>query len=225
MDSGYDYDGDGRLVVRRWSRGDEGDNDTAHVGQHYQKTWLYSFVYDEWVFVVKHYYLNGRPVAMRRIEFRDSEPYSEDLYYLHHDHLGSVVLVTDDQGSPVEDEWYPPFGSPPGYATELFAERGYTGQRFDSVPELYYYGARWYDPWLGQFTQPDALVPEPLHPLAWNRYAYAYNSPLVYVDPSGYFAWDVGLPAEGRPGQSCPEQGRRGAPPTGRRPAESKVRS
>ena len=108
------------------------------------------------------------------------------------------MLVADDQGSPVEDEWYPPFGSPPGYGTELFAERGYTGQRFDIVPELYYYGARWYDPHLGQFTQPDALVPDPLRPIAWNRYAYAYayNSPLVYADPSGYFPlppWDVTL--------------------------------
>ena len=32
-------------------------------------------------------------------------------------------------------------------------------------------------------------MPDPLHPIAWNRYAYAYNSPLVYTDPSGRVAW------------------------------------
>ena len=50
------------------------------------------------------------------------------------DGLGSVVLVTDDQGSPVEDEWYPPFGSPPGYGTELFAERGTPASDLTSFP-------------------------------------------------------------------------------------------
>jgi len=43
----------------------------------------------------------------------------------------------------VEEEWYPPFDSPPGYGTELFAERSYTGQRFDGYVELYYHGGRW----------------------------------------------------------------------------------
>jgi hypothetical protein len=48
-----------------------------------------------------------------------------------------------------------------------------------------------YDPLVGQFTQPDALVPDPFNPIAFNRYAYAYNSPTNYVDPSGH----VGIPA------------------------------
>jgi hypothetical protein len=43
-----------------------------------------------------------------------------------------------------------------------------------------------YDPLVGQFTQPDALVPDPFNPIAFNRYAYAYNSPLVYTDPTGH---------------------------------------
>jgi hypothetical protein len=34
-------------------------------------------------------------------------------------------------------------------------------------------------------------VPDLLNPIAWNRYAYAYNSPLVYTDPSGH----IGIPA------------------------------
>jgi RHS repeat-associated protein len=49
---------------------------------------------------------------------------------------------------------------------------------------LYDYKARFYDPILGRFLQPDSLVPEPGDPLALNRYAYVSNNPLRYTDPS-----------------------------------------
>jgi hypothetical protein len=51
---------------------------------------------------------------------------------------------------------------------------------------LYYYNARYYDPHLGRFIQPDTLVPDPLNPQAWNRFSYCYNNPVSYVDPSGH---------------------------------------
>ena len=55
---------------------------------------------------------------------------------------------------------------------------------------MYYYNARYYDPHLGRFIQPDTLVPDPLSPQAWNRFSYVYNNPTSYVDPSGH-----GVPA------------------------------
>jgi RHS repeat-associated protein len=63
------------------------------------------------------------------------------------------------------------------------------GQRFDSSSGLYYYNARYYDPHLGRFIQPDSLVPDPLNLQAWNRFSYVYNNPLRYTDPSGHFPW------------------------------------
>jgi len=51
---------------------------------------------------------------------------------------------------------------------------------------LYDYRARFYDPVLGRFIQPDPIVPEPGNPQALNRYAYVYNNPLRYTDPSGH---------------------------------------
>jgi hypothetical protein len=57
---------------------------------------------------------------------------------------------------------------------------------------LYYYNARYYDPHVGRFIQPDTLVPDPLNPQAWNRFSYCYNNPTSYVDPSGHIPfWDV----------------------------------
>jgi hypothetical protein len=43
-------------------------------------------------------------------------------------------------------------------------------------------------------VQADTLVPEPGNPQALNRYAYVYNNPLKYTDPSGHWletAWDI----------------------------------
>ena len=51
---------------------------------------------------------------------------------------------------------------------------------------LYYYGARYYDPALGRFIQPDSIVPSPANSQALNRYAYVYNNPLRYTDPTGH---------------------------------------
>src|SRR5574338_1319626 len=55
----------------------------------------------------------------------------------------------------------------------------------NNVPDfgLMYYGARWYDPYLNHFTQPDSIVPDPYNPQGWDRYAYVLNNPLRYTDP------------------------------------------
>jgi RHS repeat-associated protein len=71
--------------------------------------------------------------------------------------------------------------------TELFpTDRRFTGQRWEANLGLYDYRARFYDPALGRFLQPDPIVPEPGNPQALNRYAYVYNNPLRYTDPSGH---------------------------------------
>jgi RHS repeat-associated protein len=54
--------------------------------------------------------------------------------------------------------------------------------------------ARWYDAYLNRFVSPDTIVPNPANPQSLNRYAYAYNNPVKYRDPSGHIVetlWDV----------------------------------
>jgi len=48
-----------------------------------------------------------------------------------------------------------------------------------------------YDPLLGKFISPDTIIPEPGNPLAWDRYGYAYNNPIMFTDPSGHFTEDA----------------------------------
>jgi RHS repeat-associated protein len=51
---------------------------------------------------------------------------------------------------------------------------------------LMFYNARWYDPALSRFPQPDSIIPDLYSPQDWDRYSYARNNPLKYVDPDGH---------------------------------------
>jgi len=64
---------------------------------------------------------------------------------------------------------------------------------------LYFYGARWYDPYLNRWIQPDTIVPESMQGVqAWDRFAYVNNAPTNGVDPSGHTMTQCGLD-----GQDC----------------------
>jgi len=45
---------------------------------------------------------------------------------------------------------------------------------------------RMYDPLIGRFITPDPIVQSPGNSQSWNRYSYVMNSPLNFVDPSGF---------------------------------------
>jgi RHS repeat-associated protein len=69
----------------------------------------------------------------------------------------------------------------------------FTGQREEADIGLYDYKARWYDPQLGRFIQPDIIVPDRGNPQSLNRYSYCLNNPLKLIDPSGLSPadWDT----------------------------------
>ena len=57
--------------------------------------------------------------------------------------------------------------------------RKFTGKEYESDVKLYYYGARYYDPYIGRFISKDPVGN------GVNWYAYAVNNPLAFIDPSG----------------------------------------
>jgi len=109
----------------------------------------------------------------------------------------TVLSVSNAQGTSQGHLWYDPHGSVLSSTLPVtLTDRLFTGQRLDNSTGLYYYNARYYDPHLGRFIQPDSLVPDPLNPQAWNRFSYVYNNPASYVDPGGHQPegwswWDV----------------------------------
>lgn len=65
------------------------------------------------------------------------------------------------------------------------SEVGYTGHRASTDAGLVDMGLRHYDPVMRRFTSPDPVVPNPLDPQSWNRYAYARGNPSTFTDPTG----------------------------------------
>ena len=58
----------------------------------------------------------------------------------------------------------------------------YVGKECDNETGLYYYGARYYDPWICRFVSVDPMKDETPN---WTPYRYAFNNPLRFFDPDG----------------------------------------
>jgi len=98
-----------------------------------------------------------------------------------------VRAITDAAGDKVESAVYKPFGeqtewlSPAAPAPEA---KGWIGERFDASAGLQDLNARYYDPELGMFLQPDWFeVTQP--GVGRNRYSYSFNDPVNGRDPGG----------------------------------------
>jgi RHS repeat-associated protein len=120
------------------------------------------------------------------------------------DHLRSSTLITDAAGGVVQRMDYEPYGAliqNPRSGNGVAVRHTYAGKEADAETGLMYYGARYYDPIVGMFISadrltrrsgepqryqwPDRLVSGETEPQAFNRFAYALNNPMVYVDETG----------------------------------------
>jgi len=128
-----------------------------------------------------------------REEFLDDG--STKLKYYLTDHLGSVRVMLDENGMPVEVNRYSAYGEvESSYPNQLPSELEmaslvkFTGKEFDEDGEdsengvagiqAYYFGARYFDPNVGIWFSTDPVEQ------FWNLYSYTTN-PLLYLDPDG----------------------------------------
>jgi RHS repeat-associated protein len=181
------YNGDGERVkstLNPSAGSGQASVTTTFVGSHYEITGST---------VTKYYFAGSQRVAMR---------VGGALTYLFSDHLGSTSLTTNGAGVKTSEIRYTAWGEV-RYSTTTSAslptQYTFTGQfsHMDdptTQPEegfgLMFYNARWYDPYLNHFTQPDTIVPDQANTQVWDHYAYALNNPLRYNDPSGHKACD-----------------------------------
>ena len=63
--------------------------------------------------------------------------------------------------------------------------RGFTGHEHYPYFKIINMNGRLYDPVIGRFFSPDKYVQDPYATQDFNRYSYAKNNPLKYVDPTG----------------------------------------
>jgi RHS repeat-associated protein len=103
----------------------------------------------------------------------------------HDDHLGSTSLITDENGTIVEETFYTPFGqTTSGGVKEAYLL--YTNQFKDAIG-CYDYGTRVYCQKWYHFTSGDLAIQSPYLPQSLNHYSYVWNNPYKHVDSSGNF--------------------------------------
>lgn len=123
------------------------------------------------------------------------------VWYLHRDQLGSIVRITDEEGLLTAKFWFDAWGAktvetindspkiPLGGKLLNSWSRGFTGHEHLDEYTLIHMNGRVYDPKLGMFTSPDPVALNYLNTQALGRYQYAFNNPLMYIDPTGYWSW------------------------------------
>ena len=138
-------------------------------------------------------YLGGDAYSAPAVLISDGE--TQKLYYLHRDYLGSIVMLTDEDGNIAGRRHFDPWGQPikvedgAGNTLEKLTllDRGFTGHEHLQTVGLIHMNGRLYDPALHRFLQPDNYVQDPFNTQNFNRYGYCMNNPLVYVDENGEF--------------------------------------
>ena len=153
-------------------------------------TYLAGTPYNAAVALQKDYSVNGSSFV----------PNPQEFIYLHRDYQGTILAVSGNNGAIKERRIFDPWGnlkkkfigntavadSDLGLVDfELFTNRGYTGHEHFFSVGIIHMNARIYDPVLRSFLSCDALISNPDNSQNYNRYAYALNNPLMYVDYDG----------------------------------------
>ncbi|MFS2160485.1 RHS repeat domain-containing protein [Pseudomonas sp. Pseusp122] len=116
---------------------------------------------------------------------------NDQLRYSVDDHLGSCTLELDSEARLISHEGYYPFGSTAWWAARSAVEAKYKVVRYSGKERdatgLYYYGLRYYAPWLQRWLNPDPDgVADGL-----NLYRMVANSPINHADQQGREGFDM----------------------------------
>ncbi|WP_349969700.1 RHS repeat-associated core domain-containing protein [Pseudomonas caspiana] len=108
---------------------------------------------------------------------------NDQVRYNLSDHLGSSTLELDHQGGLISQEGYYPFGGSAWWAARSASEAKYKAVRYSGKERdasgLYYYGFRYYAPWLQRWLNPD-----PTHD-GLNAFQMVNNNPVNLFDREG----------------------------------------
>lgn len=144
---------------------------------------------------------------MRRLHWRANGrkalPVTQSRYNVD-DHLGSCALELDEQGEVISHEGYYPFGGSAWWAAKSQAHANgktirYSGKERDATG-LYYYGLRYYAPWLNRWVNPDPGGEID----GLNLYRMVRNNPLRFRDGDGRETEDVDDYSENSSSASIP---------------------
>ncbi|OGS19047.1 MAG: hypothetical protein A3J83_05335 [Elusimicrobia bacterium RIFOXYA2_FULL_40_6] len=163
------YDFEGQRIFKTISQNGSEVSKTLYIGTVFEQTGSEE---------TKYMYAGSQRIAMKN--------QSGTVSYFHSDHLGSTHLMTNaTTGLIVRTNKYFPYGSSFETSGTTDDKHKFTGQVLDDDTNLYYYGARYYDPNIGTFITPDTFIQDSYDPQTLNRYTYCRNNPIKLVDPDG----------------------------------------
>ena len=126
---------------------------------------------------------------------------TRQIVHILRDYMGSITHLYLNTGQKIQEISYDAWGRLRDPATlrvydhdeqpALSLGRGYTGHEHLPWFGLINMNSRLYDPALGRFLSPDPYVQMPDFSQNFNRYSYALNNPLRFVDEDGEFFWAV----------------------------------
>ena len=120
---------------------------------------------------------------------------TSNTYYYLRNLQGDVIAIYDTVGVKVAEYAYDAFGNCTITSTtnSIIAHANpirYRGYYYDEDTGLYYLNSRYYNPEWRRFISPDSTeYIDSENPNGLNLYAYCYNDPINYADPTGHAPW------------------------------------
>jgi RHS repeat-associated protein len=137
-----------------------------------------------------HYISNGQNLIAMIVRENGTDSY----YYIYTDHIGSILTVSNENGSIAAEQNFDAWGRKRNVSNWTYNAiptvpswlyRGFTGHENLSQFLLINMNGRIYDPIVGRMLSPDNNLQMPDFTQNYNRYSYALNNPLRFTDPDG----------------------------------------
>ncbi|MFO7530591.1 MAG: RHS repeat-associated core domain-containing protein [Marinobacter sp.] len=128
--------------------------------------------------------------------------FQKDQYTYHPDHLGTSAYITHTNGQVYQHLEYFPFGETwvEEHSNKQRTPYLFTAKELDEESQLYYFGARYYDPRTSVWQSADPILADYLgsneskltnggvfESRNLGLFTYSFNSPVVMYDPDGNF--------------------------------------
>jgi RHS repeat-associated protein len=176
----YVYDGDGNMVKAIVNSTLGNTTTTYYPGRHYNVE-----VKNGTQKVQKYYSAGSTVIAVRTVVNG-----TDTLQWMVSDQIGSTSVTANADGTWNSEIRYTAFGEIRWKNGVTPTNYRFTGQLdMQTSIGLDYYVARYYDPSITHFIQPDSLIPNAGSAKSFDHYAYALNNPIMFNDPTGH---DVG---------------------------------
>lgn len=144
----------------------------------------YDFAYDGLNRLEESTYAEGADMSQNKSSFDNNQ--NPTFHYYEKDHLGSIRMVVNENGTIEQVNHYYPFGGVYGdlsYNSETQRNK-YIGKEFDHMHGLDWYdhGARMYDAARVAWDKTERLYGKFNN---WNLYCYGLDNPIKFIDKDG----------------------------------------